>query len=91
MSKILGYPRKIPPKYENSLPIFIGCDGERVDYHMGDFWAFFQFHPIIDDAKYLAMNLFCATLHGNARRWYENLLDASITTMEQLEEMFLKR
>jgi hypothetical protein len=91
MSKILGYPRKMPPKYENWLPRFTGSDGERVDYHMHDFWAFFQFHPISDDAEDLAMKLFSATLHGNARRWYDNLPDASITTMEQLEETFLKR
>jgi hypothetical protein len=83
MSKILGYPRKMPPKYENWLPRFTGSDGERADYHMGDFWAFFQFHPISDDAEDLAMKLFSATLHGNARRWYDNLPDASITTMEQ--------
>jgi hypothetical protein len=90
MSKILGYPRKMPPKYKISLPRFTSCDGERADYHMGDFWAFFQFHPINDDAKYLTMKLFSATLHGNARRWYDKLPDASITTMKQFEEKFLK-
>jgi hypothetical protein len=91
MSKIPGYPRQMPPKYEKWLPRFTGSDGERVDYHMGDFWAFFQFHPISDDAEDLAMKLFSATLHGNARKWYDNLPDASITSMEQLEETFLKR
>jgi hypothetical protein len=90
MSKILGYPGQMPPKYENWLPRFTGSDRERVDYHMGDFCAFFQFHPINDDVEDLAINLFSATLHGNARRWYDNLSDASITTMEQLEETFLK-
>jgi hypothetical protein len=67
------------------------CDGVRADYHMGDFWAFFQLHPISDDVEDLAMKLFSATLHGNARKWYDDLPDASITSMDQLEETFLKR
>jgi hypothetical protein len=73
MSKISGYPRQMTPKYEKWLPRFIGSDGERPDYHMSNFWAFFQLHPISDDAKDLVMKLFSATLHGNARRWYDNL------------------
>jgi hypothetical protein len=91
MSKILGYPRRMPPKYEKWLPRFTGSDGERVDYHMSDFWAFFQLHPISDDAEDLVMKLFSATLHGNARKWYDDLPVASITSMDQLEETFLKR
>jgi hypothetical protein len=91
MSKIPGYPRKMPPKYENWLPRFTSSDGERADYHMGDFWSFFQFHPISGDAEDLAMKLFSASLHGNASKWYDNLLDASIASMEQLEKTFLKR
>jgi hypothetical protein len=56
---------------------------------MSNFWAFFQLHPINDDAEDLVMKLFSATLHGNARRWYDNLPAASITSMDQLEETFL--
>jgi hypothetical protein len=37
------------------------------------------------------MKLFSASLHGEARRWYDNLLAASITTMEQFEEIFLAK
>jgi hypothetical protein len=91
MSEIPGYPRQMPPKYEKWLPRFTGRDGERSDYHMSDFWDFFQLHPISDDVEDLAMKLFSATLHGNARKWYDNLPDASITSMDQLEETFLKR
>jgi hypothetical protein len=58
---------------------------------MSDFWDFFVFHPISDDVEDLAMKLFSATLHGNARKWYDNLPNSIITTMEQLEETFLKR
>jgi hypothetical protein len=90
MSEISRYPRKMTPKYENWLPRFSGSDRERLEYQMGDLWAFFKLHPISDDAEDLAMNLFSTTLHGNTRRWYENLPDDSITTMEQLEETFLK-
>jgi hypothetical protein len=91
MSKILGYPRQMPPKYKKWLPRFTGSDGERVNNHMSNFWAFFQLHPISDDAKDLVMKLFSATLYGNDREWYDNLPNVSITTMEQLEETFLKR
>ena len=58
---------------------------------MSDFWAFFQFHPISDDAEDLVMKRLYATLHGNARKWYDDLPVASITSMDQLEETFLKR
>jgi hypothetical protein len=82
MSEILGYPRQFPPKYEKWLPRFTSSDEERDDYHMGNFWDLFQLHPISDDAEDLAMKLFFATLHGNAKKWYDNLLDASITSMD---------
>jgi hypothetical protein len=58
---------------------------------MHDFYAFFQLHPISDDAEDLAMKFFSATLHNNARRWYDGLPDVSITSMGQLQEVFLKR
>jgi hypothetical protein len=89
MSKILGYPIQMLPKYEKWLPRFTGSDGERPDYHMSNFWAFFQLHHVSDDDEDLVMKLFSATLHGNSRRWYDNLLAASITSMNQLEEVFL--
>jgi hypothetical protein len=37
MSKILGYPRKMPLTYKNHLPRFLGRDGESPDYHMSKF------------------------------------------------------
>jgi hypothetical protein len=89
MSKIPGYPRQMPPKYEKWLHRFTGSYGERLDYHMSNFLAFFQLHPISDDAEVLVMNLFSATLHGNARRWYDNIPAASVTSIDQLEETFL--
>ena len=58
---------------------------------MDDFLAFFQLHPINDDVEDLEMKLFSATLHGNARKWYDDLPDASITSMDQLEENFIKK
>jgi hypothetical protein len=91
MSKIPGYPRQMPPKYERWLPRFTGSDGERADHHMNDFYSYFRLHPVSDDAEDVVMRLFPATLHGNARKWYDNLHDASITTMERLEETFLEK
>ena len=91
MSKILGYPRQMPPRYEKWLPRFTGNDGVIAEDYMDNFCAFFQLHPIDDDAEDLVMKLFSATLHGNASKWYDNLPDASITSMDQLEETFLKK
>jgi hypothetical protein len=36
------------------------------------------------------MKLFSNTLHGDAKKWYNNLLNASITSMDQFEEVFLE-
>jgi len=91
MSKILGYPRQMPPRYDNWLPRFISNDGVRAEDHMDNLWVFFQLHPISDDVEDLAMKLFSSTLHDDARVWYDSLPDARITSTDQIEEVFLKR
>jgi hypothetical protein len=91
MSAIPGYPRQMPPKYEKWLPKFTGTDAISAEEHMSNFWAFFQLHPISDDAEDLVMKLFSATLYDASRRWYLSLPDGSIKTMDRLEEAFLKR
>jgi hypothetical protein len=91
MSAIPGYPRQMPPKYEKWLPKFTGTDAISAEEHMSSFWAFFQLHPIADDAEDLVMKLFSATLYDAARRWYLGLPDGSIKTMDRLEELFLRR
>jgi hypothetical protein len=90
MTTIPGYPRQMPPKYEKWFPKFTGNDVINIEDHMSNFWAFFQLHPISDDAEYLAMKLFSATLHDGTRRWYNGLPDGGIKTMDRLEEVFLK-
>jgi hypothetical protein len=91
MSAIPGYPRQMPPKYEKWLPKFTGTDAISAEEHMSNFWAFFQLHPISDDAEDLVMKLFSATLYDASRHWYLSLPDGSIKTMDRLEEAFLKR
>jgi hypothetical protein len=91
MSKIPGYPRKMPPLYEDFLPRFAGINGECPESHMRRFWDFFQYFPISDEAEDLVMKLFSASLHGEARRWYDNLPAASITSMELFEKVFLAK
>jgi hypothetical protein len=91
MSKILGYPRKLPPSYEFLLPRFAGINGECLESHMRRFWNFFQSFPISDEVEDLVMKLFSASLHGEARRWYDNLPTASINSMELFEEVFLAK
>jgi hypothetical protein len=90
VNKILGYPRQMPPRYEKWLPRFTSNDGVIAEDHMDNLWAFFQLHPISDDVEDLAMKLLSSTLHGNARKWYDGLLDDNITFMDQLEETFIK-
>ena len=53
--------------------------------------AFFQYRPVSDEAEDLVMKLFFVTLHGEARRWYDNLPAANITSMDHFEEIFLAR
>jgi hypothetical protein len=91
MSAIPGYPRKMPPKYEKWLPKFTSTDAISVEEHMSNFWAFFQLHPVSDDAEHLVMKLFSATLLDASRRWYLSLPNGGIKTMDKLEEAFLKR
>jgi hypothetical protein len=91
MSEIPGYPRKIPPHYEDFLPRFAGINGECPESHMRRFWEFFEYFPIDDEAEDVAMKLFSASLHGEARRWYDNLPAASINSMDRFEEVFLAK
>jgi hypothetical protein len=89
MSEIPGYPREMPSWYKKWLPRFTGNDATTTEEHMDKFWAFFQINPISDDVEDLAMKLFSATLHNDARTWYEGLPDKGIKTMDQFEETFL--
>jgi hypothetical protein len=89
MRKIPGYPRQMPPISKRWLPIFTGGDKERDDFHMNEFYYYFIFHPIDDVAEDVVMKRFSNTLHGNAKKWYDNLPNASITSMNQFEEVFL--
>jgi hypothetical protein len=90
MRKIPGYPRKMPPISKRWLPRFTGGNGERADFHMDEFHSYFGLHPIDDDAEDVVMKIFPTTLHRNAKKWYDDLPDARITSMNQLEEAFLK-
>jgi hypothetical protein len=91
MSKIPGYPRKMPPRYELFLPRFAGSDEDCPKSHMRRFWKFFQHFPVSDEAEDLVMKLFSASLDGEARRWYDDLPTASIDSMEHFERVFLAR
>jgi hypothetical protein len=91
MSKIPGYPRKMPPRYESFLPRFHGTDEDCPKSHMRRFWKFFRHFPVDDEAEDLVMKLFSASLHGEARRWYNDLPAASIHSMEHFERVFLAR
>jgi hypothetical protein len=91
MSKIPGYPRKMPPRYEIGLPRFDGSDEDCPKSHMRRFWKFFQHFPVDDEAEDLVMKLFSSSLHGEARRWYDGFPPATIDSMERFERVFLAR
>jgi hypothetical protein len=91
MRKIPGYPRKMPLSYKKWVPIFFGRDGESPDYHMSQFWEFFQHFPVRDEAEDIVMKLFSSSLHEEAKKWYDSLPAASITSMDHFEEIFLER
>jgi hypothetical protein len=91
MSKIPGYPRKMPPRYELGLPRFDGTDEDCPKSHMRRFWKFFRHFPVDDEAEDLVMKLFSASLHGEARRWYDGLPPNTIDSMERFERVFLAK
>jgi len=90
MSKIPGYPRRMPPISKRWFPKFTGGNGEGAEFHMRDFYSYFVLHRVDDDAEDVVMKLFSKTLHGDAKKWYDNLPDAGITSMDQFEEVFLE-
>ena len=57
---------------------------------MSEFYSYFMLHPVADEAEDVVMKLFSNTLHGDAKKWYNNLPNASITSMDQFEEVFLE-
>jgi hypothetical protein len=69
----------------------LASNGECPESHMIRFWKFFEYFPIDDEAEDVVMKLFSASLHGEARRWYDDLPAASITSMELFEEIFLAK
>ena len=79
MIKIPGYPGQMPRIEGRWLSIFTGSDRERDDFHMNEFYSYFALHPIDNDAEYVVMKIFPTTLHGNAKKWYDDLPDANIT------------
>jgi hypothetical protein len=90
MSKIPGYPRQMPPISKRWFPKFTGGNGEVAEFHMRDFYSYFALNRVDDDAEDVVMKLFSKTLHGDAKKWYDNLPDAGITSMDQFEEVFLE-
>ena len=80
----------MPPISKRWFPKFTGDNGERADFHMDEFYSYFRLHLVDDDAEDVVMKLFPTTLRGNAKKWYDDLPNASITSMNQLEEIFLE-
>ena len=76
---------------EKWLHEFTCTDAISAKEHVNNFWAFFQLHPISDDAEDLVIKLFSATLYDVARHWYLGLPGGSIKTMDRLEKIFLRR
>jgi hypothetical protein len=54
------------------------------------FYSYFVLNRVDDDAEDVVMKMFSKTLHGDAKKWYDNLPDVGITSMDQFEEVFLE-
>jgi hypothetical protein len=57
---------------------------------MNDFYSYFMLNPVANEAEDVVMKLFSHTLHGDAKKWYDKLPNAGITSMDQFEEVFLE-
>jgi hypothetical protein len=90
MNKIPGYPRQMPPISKRWFPKFTGGNEKDAAFHMREFYHYFALNRVDDDAEDVVMKLFSKTLHGDAKKWYDNLPDAGITSMDQFEEIFLE-
>jgi hypothetical protein len=91
MRKIPGYPRQMPPiSKKRWLPGLSGHNGERNDFHINNLYSYLMLQPVPDEAEDVVMKFFSNTLHGDAKKWYNNLPNASITSMDQFEEVFLE-
>jgi hypothetical protein len=72
------------------LFMFFNNDDTTSEEHMSNFLVLFILNPVDDEARYLVMKHFSANIHGTARKWYDDIHDKGIKTMEQFEETFLK-
>ena len=80
----------MPPTPKRWFPKFTGGNEERAELHMSEFYSYLMLNPVAEEDEDVVMNLFSHTLHGNAKKLYNSLPNASITYMNQLEEVFLE-
>jgi hypothetical protein len=86
----LDYPHDLPArKWLKHIPLFAGRLGESVEDHLAKFLQVVgDFNVEHED---VVMRMFVSTLEGEARPWYNSLLDASIDGWDSFEEKFIER
>jgi hypothetical protein len=81
-SHIPGFPNRMPCiDWKTYLPKFKDEEGDDdalhlIKFHMHSRKLKVKWH------EYCLMKMFMATLHGNARSWYENLPSASLYSLQ---------
>lgn len=88
----LGLPKPlsdIPQDYLKLLPMFNGGDDTSVPSHIEAFFAFAQNLNV--EHLDVVLRLFVQSLDGEIRKWFNSLLDASITTWEEMVNSFMEK
>jgi hypothetical protein len=87
-SSIVGFPNQVPTRdeWENSLPRFRGEEWEVPAEHLLDFHDYMHRLQVVHED--VQIRLFCFSLEGIARDWYQSLPIASISSLADFHAAF---
>jgi hypothetical protein len=74
--------------YQKYMPKFIGAGEYTAEEHIEAFYAYVENINISEEDVWT--RVFVQSLDGQARKWFKDLPENSITGIEQLDEVFLK-
>jgi hypothetical protein len=90
LANIQGGLHDLPKDVDSWIPKFSGEVGAYGNTHWTKFYESYEFHQSGKEHPNTFMRLFLASLTGNARDWSNALPSGSLTTPEDLEQVFLK-
>jgi hypothetical protein len=91
LANIQGGLHDLPKDVDSWIPKFSGEVGASGNTHWTKFCESYDFHQSGKEHPDTFMRLFFASLTGNARKWSTKLPSKSLTTCEDLEQVFLQR